>query len=415
MMKNVLFACLLYMLIPVILPAQSYDNRSGYYGDNFSLEGALDLFKRSYSLEDFERRLNSQDAWINNLDLDNDGRTDYIRVEHRRYDRNFHAVVLQIPFSRYDVQDVAVIELEQVGNRSVDAQIVGDEDVFGNEIFIEPYGDSQREIYRWPVVQSILDNQYQVYASPYRYAYYPSWWSPWRPVSWSIFRPRIVVYAPHYRIIRTPRIVHVHNYYRPQRAYCHPVVVYSNQVRVKHGQKPIDRPAYNNRDRNNGSYYGSRRNEQTPNGGTYTDGRRRSAEGTGRTETRTRDTNERVYRGQGSNDSNRNQGSQSDRTDRPRNDRERPAGTGSSSQPKYRNEQGRSADAPQTRPENRPRESRSYGNESRPSQSKSSSSPDYKTREKSASKAPATKPARNKDSKPSSAGKSPRSSGRPGQ
>lgn len=271
-MKKILFTWLLSVVVFAVVNAQyaydrsSYD-RSGYYGDNFSLEGALDLFKHSYSLEDFERRLNREDTWINNLDLDNDGRIDYIRVEHRRYDRDFHVIVLQVPLGRYDVQDVAVIEMEQEGSRRVDLQMVGDEDIYGNEIYIEPYGDSERDVYRWPVVQSLLDNRYDLYVSPYRYAYYPNWWSPWRVVSWNVYRPRIVVYHQHYRVVRTPRLIHVHNYYRPHRAYCSPVVVYSNNVRVKHGHQPINRPAYSNNDRRDNNYYGSRRTQSAPDNG----------------------------------------------------------------------------------------------------------------------------------------------------
>ena len=52
-------------------------------GDNFSLEGALELFKKSASPEEFERMLNSPDSKVNNLDLNNDGNTDYVRVIDR--------------------------------------------------------------------------------------------------------------------------------------------------------------------------------------------------------------------------------------------------------------------------------------------------------------------------------------------
>ena len=295
-MKNVLFTLMFSMAISAVVNAQSYDNRSGYYGDNFSLEGALDLFKKSRTLEDFEQRLNREDAWINNLDLNNDGRTDYIRVEHKRYDQNFHAVVLQVDIGRYDVQDIAVIEIQQNGNKSVDLQIVGDEDIYGNEIYVEPYGDNDRDVYRWQIVQRILDNQYQVYASPYRWNYYPTWYSPWTCVTYNIFRPRVIVYNNYYRVIHTPRFVNVHNYYKPQRTYCNNVVIYSNKVRVNHGQKTIDRPTYKN---NNGSYYGSRRS------GSVADNNRNNGQGrnynSGENSTRNRDAsngdNNRTYRG----------------------------------------------------------------------------------------------------------------------
>jgi hypothetical protein len=98
-----------------------------------------DLFKNSHTIRDFERRLNREDAWVNNLDLNYDGEIDYIRVEHIR-EGNFHAIILQAVIDRYDVQDVAVIEIEKTGRRRAMLQIVGDEDLYGEEVIVEPYG-----------------------------------------------------------------------------------------------------------------------------------------------------------------------------------------------------------------------------------------------------------------------------------
>jgi hypothetical protein len=62
--------------------------------------------------------------------LNYDGRIDYIRVEHRRQG-NYHAIILQALVDRYEVQDVAVIEIEIIGRREAILQIVGDEDLYG--------------------------------------------------------------------------------------------------------------------------------------------------------------------------------------------------------------------------------------------------------------------------------------------
>src|SRR3990170_2329950 len=84
-------------------------------GDHFSLEGALELFKRSDSPEEFERLLNSPDSKVNNLDLNADGYIDYIRV-HDRYQGNVHAFIIQAVISESEVQDIAVITLEKLAN-----------------------------------------------------------------------------------------------------------------------------------------------------------------------------------------------------------------------------------------------------------------------------------------------------------
>ena len=250
-----MLSCLLSILFFSTAHAQ-YDDaaRTGYEGDYFSLEGALDLFKQSYNLRDFERKLNTEENWVNNLDLNYDGRIDYIRVEHRRQG-NFHAIVLQALLGRYDIQDVAVIEIEILGRNEAVLQIVGDEDLYGEDVIVEPvegYSDSRGgynpnygdfvNVYYWEPVQYILGRQYVVYASPYRWQYYPSWWRPWVQCSWSIFRPRIVIYHRHYQVVHRHRVVHVHNFYRPYRSYSYTVVQRTNEVRVKHGKPAVYRP-----------------------------------------------------------------------------------------------------------------------------------------------------------------------------
>ncbi|MCO6491891.1 MAG: hypothetical protein J5I98_25975 [Phaeodactylibacter sp.] len=253
-MKKLMFCWLLSVAFLSTAYAQYETARTGYEGDFFSLEGALDLFKQSHTLRDFERKLNTEENWVNNLDLDYDGRIDYIRVEHRRQG-NFHAIILQALLDRYDVQDVAVIEIEVIGRGEAVLQIVGDEDLYGEEVVVEPvegYSDSRSgyhpdyggfvNVFYWEPVQYILGRQYVVYVSPYRWHYYPVWWRPWVPCAWNVFRPRIVIYHRHYHVVHIHRVVRVHNFYRPHRSYSYVVVQRTNEVRVKHGRPPIHRP-----------------------------------------------------------------------------------------------------------------------------------------------------------------------------
>lgn len=257
-MKKVIFSWLVSMVLLTTTASAQYGgtDRTGYDGDYFSLEGAIELFKQSRSINDFERKLNSEDTWVNNLDLDWDGRIDYIRVEHRRQG-NFHAIVLQVALGRYDVQDVAVIEIEKTGRREAVLQIVGDEDLYGEEVIVEPYegyayngsgyhsnyNSSYVNVYYWPAVQDIFGYNYKVYVSPYRWQYYPTWWSPWHPYAWNVYRPRIVIYHQHYHVARVHRVIHVHNFYKPHRVYSHNVLDRTNNVRVKHGKAPVKRAA----------------------------------------------------------------------------------------------------------------------------------------------------------------------------
>ncbi|HEX8038667.1 MAG TPA: hypothetical protein VF490_05930, partial [Chryseosolibacter sp.] len=155
-------------------------------GDNFSLEGALELFKKSSSPEDFEKLLNSPDSKVNNLDLNGDGYIDYIRV-HDRYQGNVHAFALQAVVSERELQDVAVIELEKLSNGKAVLQIIGDEDVFGVETIIEPTQEVRTyagttsartvvNVWAWPSVQYVYDPYYSAWDSPWGWYSRPVWW-----------------------------------------------------------------------------------------------------------------------------------------------------------------------------------------------------------------------------------------------
>ncbi len=111
---------------------------TGLPGDHFSLEGALDLFPKAESLEDFEKLLNAKDNDANNLDLNEDHQVGYIRVVDNM-DGGVHAIVLQALFSASESQDIAVIELKKTGSESAMLQIPGDEDIYGSEMISEPY------------------------------------------------------------------------------------------------------------------------------------------------------------------------------------------------------------------------------------------------------------------------------------
>jgi hypothetical protein len=175
------------ILIWSIAPAQEKQevnlaDSTGLPGDNFSLQGALALFKESKSLEDFEKKLNSKDNDVNNLDLDGNDKTDYIRVIDNVKDQA-HAIVLQVAVNKTESQDVAVIQIEKDGESSAMLQILGDEDLYGETTIVEPAenvepadkGDSKRgpaayspgypgiyfNVWYWPSIQFIYAPAYQ--------------------------------------------------------------------------------------------------------------------------------------------------------------------------------------------------------------------------------------------------------------
>ena len=138
------FSLFFAVLLAFSLNAQNNvtTDSTGFPGDGFSLEGALELLKESKSLEDFEKKLNAEDNYVNNLDLNEDGEVDYVRVIDNM-DGKVHAITLQVPLNEKESQDVAVIGVQEEGKETTVLQIIGDADVYGEETLVEPFDEER--------------------------------------------------------------------------------------------------------------------------------------------------------------------------------------------------------------------------------------------------------------------------------
>lgn len=233
--KNLLLAIALCAGMQVHAQTESVEDSLGLPGDNFDLYGALDLFKASSSLEDFEKKLNEENNQVNNLDLDEDGNVDYIIVADNM-DGDAHAIQLQVAVSETETQDVAAIEIEKTGAESADLQIVGDEELYGDDYIVEASAEEKTtgasdqkwqnfspsvvfvNVWLWPGVRFIYAPGYVVWRSPYRWRYYPVYWHPWHPVAWHVHRARVVRYHhPHYHCVHVHRVGRAHAVYHSHR------------------------------------------------------------------------------------------------------------------------------------------------------------------------------------------------------
>lgn len=202
--------------------AQMNNERLGLPGDNLNLAAVLDIFQKSPTLEGFEAALNSDTSRVNNLDLNNDGRVDYIKV-YDKADGDLHTIVLQVDINDQESQDVAVIFVEKKGN-DITIQMVGDEDLYGKNYVLEPSTDNSRRPVQtrnpgytgeqtiinnyyynttntnfdytpnyapvpssWVIVQFMYSPFYRPWYSPWRWAYYPGWYRPWNPWYWDTY------------------------------------------------------------------------------------------------------------------------------------------------------------------------------------------------------------------------------------
>jgi hypothetical protein len=212
------------------------DNRPQNTGDDFSLEGALELFKNSNSLEEFEKALNQEDNQVNNLDLDGDDQTDYINVEDIK-ENDSHIIVMSTYLNETEKQDIAIIALEKTGDGKAVLQIEGDQDLFPKNTIIEPTAEekgavqnlkvasnvtvvengSTVNVWSWPSVRYLYAPTYVVWASPYRWRHYPNYWRPWRRVAHPVFYSYGARYRHHYHVVSVRRVTAVRSVYHPRR------------------------------------------------------------------------------------------------------------------------------------------------------------------------------------------------------
>jgi hypothetical protein len=234
-MKNRIFLIALAFVIAKCATAQDATemDSTGLAGDNFSLEAALICFKESESPEDFESRLNAPEKELHNLDLNGDGTTDYLQVVDKTTS-NAHAIIIRVQVSENETQDVAVIEIEKDGEESALAQIVGDEELYGEEVIVEPFdeasnggkgGPLQSEIFRpvvvnvwgWRCVRFIYAPNYVLWVSPWRWNYYPNWHKPWRVKPWHMYHTSCIRYRVGFHRAHIHRAAVAHACYKSNR------------------------------------------------------------------------------------------------------------------------------------------------------------------------------------------------------
>lgn len=167
------------------------------------LQAVAAAFAQSSTVKDFEMLLNNSSYMISNLDLNEDGYVDYLRVMSAMQGYN-HVFVIQAVLAPDIYQDVATIvaEVPSYGNYYV--EVIGSPYIYGPNYVVRPV------YYTRPVIFSHIC----------RYDYRP-WTSPWY---WNHF-------PSHYRHPAPVVLNHYHAYistYMRNHRYCHEVHYYSH-------------------------------------------------------------------------------------------------------------------------------------------------------------------------------------------
>ncbi len=152
--------------------------------DGLDLKALIELIKNGKSAEDIEKKLNQKQG-INNLDLDEDGKVDFIKVTEYGDKKSAYGFSFTVEVKGEEEQEIAEIEIEKEGEN---ANIVAR----GNE---QVYGHNHHYHSHFPVTSfllwSYLLTPHSFYYSPWRFGYYPSYYSYYSPVNRGVYRSRV--------------------------------------------------------------------------------------------------------------------------------------------------------------------------------------------------------------------------------
>lgn len=133
-----------------------------------------ELVKNVTDAESFERSLNDPAEKINNLDLNEDGKTDYIEVTEYG-SGNIRGFSLTSQLADGQEQEIATIEIEKNANGYANVQTHGNQQIYGNN----HYYHSRVSMTDMLIVGWLFSGNRSYYSSPWGYGHYPTYYRPY--------------------------------------------------------------------------------------------------------------------------------------------------------------------------------------------------------------------------------------------
>lgn len=185
----------------VTVQAQSYQ-----VSDNLDLEAVAITFGESKNVEDFERRLNDPESRISNLDLNNDGYVDFLRVVEVE-EKGTHLIVIQAVIGHDLYQDVASVIIEGETKTSATVTIIGNRDIYGDNYVIVPRYVVRPVIFDWFWLPT-----YVVYRSLWYWDYYPHYYHHYICLGYHSYHRHIHTWHSHHHHCDFHRPVEYHHH-----------------------------------------------------------------------------------------------------------------------------------------------------------------------------------------------------------
>ncbi|MFK7824872.1 MAG: hypothetical protein AB8G05_11990 [Oligoflexales bacterium] len=174
-----------------------------------NLKAVGELLKKAKDAAEFEKLLNDPNSGVNNLDLNGDGKVDYIKVTEFGEDK-IRGFSLTTEPSKGEEQEIATIKIEKAdeqGNAVVETK--GNPQIYGSNHY---YQSSWSGI-GTGLMLGYLFGSHRSYTSPFSYGNYPYSYSPYRTVPNDTYARRTGRMIPDgsYKQARTGRYEHINS------------------------------------------------------------------------------------------------------------------------------------------------------------------------------------------------------------
>ena len=134
------------------------------------LRAVGEVLKEAKTAEEFEVALNSSQSGVNNLDLNGDGKVDYIHVTEFG-DDEIKGFSLTTEVVKGDVQEVATIKIQKSGDDQAQVEYHGNPSIYGNNHY---YRSHWSPGFGTGFMLAYLFTSHRPYYSPWGFGAYPS-------------------------------------------------------------------------------------------------------------------------------------------------------------------------------------------------------------------------------------------------
>lgn len=153
--------------------------------EGLNLQSVGTLLKKTKDAKELEELINSKSEGINNLDLNDDGKVDYIHVSEYGSGDKARGFSLYTELAKDDKQEIATIEIEKLEDQA-SVQVHGNQQIYGHgHYYHNHFGITDF------ILMSYLFSPHPYYYSPYNYGYYPSYYRGHSVQSTSTYNSRM--------------------------------------------------------------------------------------------------------------------------------------------------------------------------------------------------------------------------------